>query len=104
MELDVPLIGVSQLNRKVEGRVDKRPIMSDLRESGTLEQDADIIILVYRPDYNDSVQNNGPVVSESELIVAKQRNGPQGVVRAMFHKGYSAFINPTSRITTEWNV
>jgi replicative DNA helicase len=83
-ELEVPVICLSQLNRSSEDRLGNRPRMSDLRESGSIEQDADEVLLLYRPE--DDGQ-------PAEIIVAKQRNGPTGVVRAVFHKSYARFEN-----------
>lgn len=89
-ELDLTIIALSQLSRNVESRQDKRPMLSDLRESGQLEQDADVIAFLYRDDYYDKETDMQNIL---EVIVAKQRNGPIGVANLAFVKEFSKFVN-----------
>ena len=98
-ELNVPIISLSQLSRAVESRTDKRPMLSDLRESGSIEQDADIVMFIYRDEYynksededeNQKASNKG----EAEVIIAKHRNGPVGTVKLLFQGNITKFKNP----------
>jgi replicative DNA helicase len=89
-ELDVPVIAISQLNRGPEQRTDKRPLLSDLRESGSLEQDADMVILLHR---EDAYERESPRAGEADFIIAKHRNGPTGTVGVAFQGHYSRFVD-----------
>ena len=89
-DLEVPIIALSQLSRAVEQRHDKRPILSDLRESGSIEQDADIVAFIYRDEYyNDESDQQGL----AEVIVAKHRNGPTDAIKLSFLKRYAKFAD-----------
>jgi replicative DNA helicase len=95
-ELEVPVVALAQLSRQVEHRSDKRPQLADLRESGQIEQDADLIIFIHRPEYykkNPSPEEEGV----AEIIVAKQRQGPTGIVKLAFIKDITMFksLSPT---------
>ena len=92
-ELDVPVIALSQLSRAPEARNDKRPMLSDLRESGSIEQDADLVMFLFRPEYyfGSEDKDGNSLEGKADLVVGKQRNGPTGIVDLFFHKAYTRF-------------
>jgi replicative DNA helicase len=97
-ELDVPVIALSQLSRAVESRNDRRPQLSDLRESGAIEQDADIVMFLHREDmYNKESENKGG----AELIIAKHRNGPTGIIDLFFVKEQARYRELDKQHATE---
>src|SRR5699024_3292029 len=89
-ELHCPVMALSQLSRSVEQRQDKRPMLSDIRESGSIEQDADIVAFLYREDYYDQETEEQNVI---EVIIGKQRSGPTGTVKLAFLKEYNKFVS-----------
>lgn len=99
-ELNVPIISLSQLSRAVESRTDKRPMLSDLRESGSIEQDADIVMFIYRDEYYKNANEDEDEAEkaankgEAEIIIAKHRNGPVGTVKLLFQSNITKFKNP----------
>lgn len=95
-ELQIPVIALSQLSRAVEQRQEKKPMMSDLRESGSLEQDADLVMFIYRDEYYKQEESEKRGIAE--IIVAKQRNGPTGSVELAFLKEYTKFVNLERRL------
>jgi len=97
-ELDVPIIALSQLSRAVEWRPDKRPVLSDLRESGSIEQDADIVMMIYREDYYDEFSEKKWV---TDLFIRKNRNGPIWSVQLMFQKNNQKFVEIETNIQAD---
>ena len=93
MELDIPIVALAQLSRTVEGREDKRPLLSDLRESGSIEQDADIVAFLYRDDYYTKQVSIDENTSKSEFIIAKHRNGPTTTIDLVFKSNTSTFVS-----------
>lgn len=93
MELEIPVIALAQLSRSVEGRDDKRPILSDLRESGSIEQDADIVAFLYRDDYYNKESAIDESTSKSEFIIGKHRSGPTTTINLIFRRNTSTFVN-----------
>lgn len=95
-ELNAPVMALSQLSRAVEARQSKKPMLSDLRESGSIEQDADIVMFIYRDDYYNP--ENLEAKGKAEIIIAKQRNGPVGSVNLLFQSNITKFKNPTTKV------
>lgn len=97
MELAIPIVALAQLSRSVEARDDKRPMLSDLRESGSIEQDADLVAFLYRDDYYNKEASIDENTSQSEFIIRKHRNGPTATVDLIFKRNTSTFVNFTNK-------
>ena len=93
-EFQIPIIALSQLSRNVENRINKRPILSDLRDSGSIEQDADLVLMLYRENYYKPIIKKKKTSTSAELIIAKHRNGPLGIVELAFQNDPIMFLNP----------
>lgn len=102
-ELDIPVLALSQLNRSVESREGKRPQLSDLRESGAIEQDADIVLFIHRPEYYGITEDEdgNSLIGVAEIIIAKHRNGPVGDIKLSFKKNLAKFADIESAIPEE---
>jgi replicative DNA helicase len=98
-ELNIPVVAVSQLSREVEKRDNKRPNLSDLRESGSIEQDADLVTFIYRDDYYEKEESRDS--GKAEIIIAKHRNGPLGKLNLQFNKKFALFSNLSESYQTE---
>ena len=92
-EFQIPIIALSQLSRNVESRVNKRPVLSDLRESGSIEQDADLVLMLYRENYYNPTVEKNKKITPAELIIAKHRNGPLGIIELSFQNDPIKFLN-----------
>lgn len=103
-ELKIPVIALSQLNRSVESRIDKRPLMSDLRESGAIEQDADIIIFLYREDYYTRENTPEDQIGITEILIAKNRNGPTGQTILKFLSNITKFVDSSDELFDHYEV
>ena len=103
-ELNIPVVVLSQLNRSPEGREGHRPRMSDLRESGSIEQDADVVILLHREDYYHRGEGDYEPNNAAELIIAKQRNGPTANVKLIFRERFTRFENASQAESAEGGV
>ena len=97
-EFQIPIIALSQLNRSVENRINKRPVLSDLRESGSIEQDADLVLMLYRESYYNLNSEKNENITPAEVILAKHRNGPLGIVELSFQNDPTKFINTFSNL------
>ena len=95
-EFQIPVIALSQLSRNVENRINKRPVLSDLRESGSIEQDADLVLMLYRDNYYNPIIEKNEKITPAELIIAKHRNGPLGIVELSFQDDPTKFLNTFS--------